>query len=240
VSVWAVLAAAGRGERLDADRPKAFAALRGRPLLAESLERLEASGWIDSIVVVAPPDWEEPVILLAEELGCGKVVASVPGGETRAESVRIGVGEVADDAAVILVHDAARPLVSDEVIERLLVALNEGWDGAVPGLPVADTVKRVEDGAVVETLPRAELVTVQTPQAFVASALREALGGDVAAASDCASLVEARGGRVKVVEGDRRLLKVTTAEDLALVESWLNAEESLAPPRAPSSPAGGA
>jgi 2-C-methyl-D-erythritol 4-phosphate cytidylyltransferase len=240
VSVWAVLAAAGRGERLDADRPKAFAALRGRPLLAESLERLEASGWIDSIVVVAPPDWEEPVILLAEELGCGKVVASVPGGETRAESVRIGVGEVADDAAVILVHDAARPLVSDEVIERLLVALNEGWDGAVPGLPVADTVKRVEDGAVVETLPRAELVTVQTPQAFVASALREALGGDVAAASDCASLVEARSGRVKVVEGDRRLLKVTTAEDLALVESWLNAEESLAPPRAPSSPAGGA
>jgi 2-C-methyl-D-erythritol 4-phosphate cytidylyltransferase len=221
VSVWAVLAAAGRGERLDADRPKAFAALRGRPLLAESLERLEASGWIESIVVVAPPDWEEPVILLAEELGCGKVVASVAGGETRGESVRIGVGEVGDDAAVILVHDAARPLVSDEVIERLLVALNEGWDGAVPGLPVVDTVKRVEDGAVVETLPRAELVTVQTPQAFVAAVLRAALGGDVASASDCASLVEARGGRVKVVDGDPRLVKVTTAEDLALVEGWL-------------------
>jgi 2-C-methyl-D-erythritol 4-phosphate cytidylyltransferase len=221
VSVWAVLAAAGRGERLDADRPKAFAALRGRPLLAESLERLEASGWIESIVVVAPPDWEEPVILLAEELGCGKVVASVAGGETRGESVRIGVGEVDDDAAVILVHDAARPLVSDEVIERLLAALNEGWDGAVPGLPVVDTVKRVEDGAVVETLPRAELVTVQTPQAFVAAVLRAALGGDAASASDCASLVEARGGRVKVVDGDPHLVKVTTAEDLALVEGWL-------------------
>jgi 2-C-methyl-D-erythritol 4-phosphate cytidylyltransferase len=221
VSVWAVLAAAGRGERLDADRPKAFAALRGRPLLAESLERLEASGWIESIVVVAPPDWEEPVILLAEELGCGKVVASVAGGETRGESVRIGVGEVGDDAAVILVHDAARPLVSDEVIERLLVALNEGWDGAVPGLPVVDTVKRVEDGAVVETLPRAELVTVQTPQAFVAAVLRAALGGDAASAPDCASLVEARGGRVKVVDGDPRLVKVTTADDLALVEGWL-------------------
>src|SRR6266540_2769302 len=205
-NVWAVLAAAGRGERLDVDRPKAFAPLGGRPLLAESLERLEASGWIESIVVVAPPDWEEPVILLAEELGCGKVVASVAGGETRGESVRIGVGEVDDDAAVILVHDAARPLVSDEVIERLLVALNEGWDGAVPGLPVVDTVKRVEDGAVVETLPRAELVTVQTPQAFVAGVLRAALGGDAASASDCASLVEARGGRVKVVDGDPRLV----------------------------------
>jgi len=95
LSVWAVLAAAGRGERLEAERPKAFAQLRGRPLLAESLERLEASGWIESIVVVAPPGWEEPVILLAEELGCGKVVASVAGGETRADSVRIGVEEVA-------------------------------------------------------------------------------------------------------------------------------------------------
>src|SRR4051812_46752050 len=143
VSVWAVLAAAGRGERLGQDRPKAFAPLRGRPLLAESLERLEASGWIDSIVVVAPPEWEEPVILLAEELGCGKVVSAVAGGESRAESVRLGVGEVGEDASVVLVHDAARPLVSGDVVERLIAALNEGWDGAVPGLPLVDTVKRV-------------------------------------------------------------------------------------------------
>ncbi len=220
-NVWAVLAAAGRGERLGDGRPKAFAPLRGRPLLAESLERLEASDWVDSIVVVAPPEWEEPAILLAEELGCGKVVASVAGGLSRGESVRIGVGEVPEEAAAILVHDAARPLLPDDVIGRVLAALGEGWDGAVPGLPVADTVKRVRAGAVVETLPREELSAVQTPQAFVASVLREALQGDVAAASDCASLVEARGGRVTVVEGDPRLLKVTTAEHLALVEGWL-------------------
>jgi 2-C-methyl-D-erythritol 4-phosphate cytidylyltransferase len=224
VSVWAVLAAAGRGERLGADRPKAFAPLRGRPLLAEPLERLEAIGWIDSIVVVAPPGWEEPVILLAEELGCGKVVASVAGGETRAASVRAGVGEVADDAAVVLVHDAARPLVSDEVVERLLTALNEGWDGAVPGLPVVDTVKRVDGDTVVETLPRSSLVAVQTPQAFVAPVLRNALAGGEEG-TDCASLVEAAGGRVRVVAGDPRLLKVTTPEDLALVESWLAAPQ---------------
>jgi 2-C-methyl-D-erythritol 4-phosphate cytidylyltransferase len=221
VSVWAVLAAAGRGERLDADRPKAFAPLRGRPLLAESLERLESSGWIESIVVVAPPGWEEPVILLAEELGCGKVIASVAGGEKRGESVRLGVEEVGNDAAVILVHDAARPLVSDEVIERVVTPLSQGWDGAVPGLPLVDTVKRVRDSAVEETLPRGELMAVQTPQAFVAGVLRDAVAGDVASASDCASLVEARGGRVLVVDGDPRLLKVTTAEDLALVEFWL-------------------
>ncbi len=220
MSVWAVLAAAGRGERLDGERPKAFAALGGRPLVAESMERLEASAWIESIVVVAPPGWEEPVILLAEELGCGKVVAAVAGGQTRAESVRIGVGEVADGAAVILVHDAARPLLTADVVERLLGALSDGWDGVVPGLPVVDTVKRVLDGAVVETLPRSELVAVQTPQAFVASVLRGALA-ESSEATDCSSLVEARGGRVWWVRVDPRLLKVTTSEDLALVESWI-------------------
>jgi 2-C-methyl-D-erythritol 4-phosphate cytidylyltransferase len=221
LSVWAVLVAAGRGERLGLDRPKAFAPLRGRPLLAESLERLEASDWIDAIVVVAPEEWEEPAILLAEELGCGKVSAGVAGGPTRAESVRIGVVEVPEDAAVILVHDAARPLLPEEVVERVLAPLGERWDGAVPALPVADTIKRVRDAMVVETLPRNELVAIQTPQAFDAAVLRAAFAGEVPDASDCASLVEAQGGRIKVVDGDRRLLKVTSAEDLALVESWL-------------------
>ncbi len=226
MSTWAVLVAAGRGERLGEDRPKAFARLGGRPLLAESLERLEASDWIDAIVVVCPDGWEEPSILVAEELGCGKVTATVTGGASRAEWVRLGVAEAADDAAALLVHDAARPLLPEDVLERVLRALADGWDGAVPGVPVSDTVKRVEGERVVETLPRSELVAVQTPQAFPAAVLRAALEGDVAAASDCASLVEARGGRVTVVPGDRRLLKVTTRDDLALVESWLAAERS--------------
>ena len=218
---WAVLAAAGRGERLGGDRPKAFAKLRDRPLLAESLERLEASGWIDAIVIVAPPGWEEPSILLAEELGCAKVVACVSGGETRAESVRAGVSEVGEDAAVTVVHDAARPLVTDAVLERVLTALSEGWDGAVPALPLADTIKRVESGQVVETVPREGLVAAQTPQAFLAPALRAAFSGDLGAATDCASLVEARGGRVTIVPGDSRLVKVTSEADLELVASYL-------------------
>jgi len=171
--------------------------------------------------VVAPRGWEEPAILLAEELGCAKVSSCVPGGETRAESVRAGVHEVPAEAAVVVVHDAARPLLPEDVIERVLAPLSEGWDGAVPGLPVADTIKRVRGDEVVETLERDQLVAVQTPQAFGADMLRTALGGDVAEASDCASLVEAAAGRVKVVPGDPRLLKITTAEDLALVESWL-------------------
>jgi 2-C-methyl-D-erythritol 4-phosphate cytidylyltransferase len=222
---WAVLVAAGRGERLGEDRPKAFVRLGDLPLLAEPLRRLDESDWIDAVVLVAPPEWEEPAILLAEELGASKVTACVTGGESRADSVRAGVAEVPEEVAVILVHDAARPLLEDAVIERVLAGLAEGFDGAVPGLPVVDTVKRVRDEAVHETLARDELVTVQTPQAFVAAALRAALrreNSSGSTATDCASLVEANGGRIKVVPGDERLLKVTTRADLERVSAWLS------------------
>ena len=218
--VWAVLVAAGRGERLGEGRPKAFVRLGELPLLAEPLRRLDESSWIDAVVVVAPPEWEEPAILLAEEVGASKVVACVTGGDSRSASVRAGVAEVPDDVTVILVHDAARPLLPDEVIGRLIGALGEGYDGAVPVLPVNDTVKRVRDGIVDETLVRDDLVTVQTPQAFAAPALRAALAAG-AEGSDCASLVEANGGRIRTVEGDERLLKVTTRADLERVASWL-------------------
>jgi 2-C-methyl-D-erythritol 4-phosphate cytidylyltransferase len=219
--VWAVLVAAGRGERLGGDRPKAFARLGGLPLLAEPLRRLDECGQVDAIVVVAPPGWEEPAILLAEELDAAKVVACVPGGDSRSASVRAGIAEVPADAAVVLVHDAARPLLPRGLVARLLAAIADGFDGAVPGVPVADTIKRVSGGVVVESPPRAELVAVQTPQAFAASALRAAAAGE---ASDCAALVEAAGGRVAVVAGDERLLKVTTAADLERVAGWLAAE----------------
>ncbi len=223
MSVWAILAAAGRGDRLGLDRPKAFAPLNDRPLLAESLERLDGSEWIEGIVVAAPPEWEEPCILVAEEVAAGKVAATVTGGESRTESVRIALSEVPDEAAIVLVHDAARPLVTEEVIERVVTALGDGWDGAVPALPLADTVKRVEGEAVAETLDRSTLVAAQTPQAFVAQVLRDAFSTlqQTVAKSDCASLIEARGHRVRVVEGDPRLLKVTSPADLKVVESWL-------------------
>ena len=221
MSVWAILVAAGRGERLGSDQPKAFVKLGELPLLAEPLRRLDDSDWVDAVVVVAPPGWEEPAILLAEELGAGKVRACVSGGETRAASVRAGLAEVPEDAAVVLVHDAARPLLGDDVIERVLAPLAEGWDGVVPGLPVSDTVKRVGiDGGVVDTIARDGLWTVQTPQAFPVDVLRRAVAG-FGDATDCAGLVEASGGRVKVVPGDPLLLKVTTADDLAKIASWL-------------------
>jgi 2-C-methyl-D-erythritol 4-phosphate cytidylyltransferase len=217
---WAILVAAGSGDRLGGDRPKAFVGLAGRPLLAESLERLDASDWIDSIVVVAPPGWEEPVILLAEELVASKVSAVVTGGATRAESVRIGLAEVPEDVLVVVVHDAARPLVDEAVVERVVLALGDEWDGAVPVMPVLDTLKRADGDAVVETIDRTGLVAAQTPQAFVAGTLRRALAAG-GAESDCAGSVERAGGRVRVVPGDARLVKVTSDADLALVEALL-------------------
>ena len=216
-----MIAAAGTGERLGIDRPKAFAALGGRPLLAESIDRLDRCELVDAIVVAAPAGWEEPSILLAEELAASKVVACVTGGPTRAESVATALDEVPEEALVVLVHDAARPLLDHALVQRLLAPLGEGFDGAVPVQPVADTLKRVRDGAVLETLDRTGLAIAQTPQAFLAPTLRRAFAGDLAGATDCASLVERAGGRVAVVDGDPRLLKVTTPEDLALVESWL-------------------
>ncbi len=217
-TTWAVLVAAGLGSRLGGDRPKAFAALGGRPLLAESLERLDHSDWIDAIVVAAPPEWEEPAILLAEELVASKVSAVVTGGATRTESVRLALVEVPDEALAVLVHDAARPFVDDDIVERLVSRLAEGVDGVVPGLGIHDTVRRVENGLTVETIDRKGLVAIQTPQVFLADRLRAAYRATELDATDCASLVEQNGGRVAVVDGDPRLFKVTTAEDLALAE----------------------
>ena len=220
-ATWALIAAAGSGERLGIDRPKAFAALGGRPLLAESIERLDRCELVDAIVVAAPPGWEEPSILLAEELAASKVAACVAGGSTRAESVAIALAEVPDEALVVIVHDAARPLLEQGVLERLLAPLAEGYDGAVPTLPVADTLKRVEERTIVETVDRTGLAVSQTPQAFLLSALRRGFSGELADVTDCAMLVERAGARIACFDGDPRLLKVTTPADLALVEAML-------------------
>ncbi len=213
MSVWAILAAAGRGDRLGLDRPKAFAKLDDRALIEHVLERLDGSEWIDAIVVAAPPGWEEPCILAAEEVAASKVAETVTGGETRTGSVRRALEEVPPDAAVVVVHDAARPFAAPALFEAVVAAVEAGADGAVPGVPVADTVKRVVGSEVVATLDREELVAVQTPQAFAAAALRRA-HSDAGEATDDAALVEAAGGRVMVVAGDPANSKITLRADL--------------------------
>ena len=224
-SAWVVVCAAGAGKRLAGTRPKAFAALAGRPLLAESLQRLDDCDLIEGLVVAAPPGWEEATILLAEELGCDKVSAVVCGGRERGESVSLALAEIPAEVELVLVHDAARPLVSAAVVRRVLAPLEQGWDAVVPALPVSDTIKRVEEERVVETLERSSLVAVQTPQAFRAQALRAAYAAEHDGATDCSTLVERRGGRVLWVEGERCLHKVTTTDDLGLVEGWLTKED---------------
>jgi 2-C-methyl-D-erythritol 4-phosphate cytidylyltransferase len=209
VRVWAVVVAAGRGARFGA--PKQYEALGGRRLLdwavAAAAERAEG------VVLVVPPE-------RAGEHEPG-VTTVVPGGATRSASVRSGLDAVPPEADVVVVHDAARPLAPLEVFDAVLAAVGAGADAAVPGLPVPDTVKRVAaDGTVLETLDRATLVVVQTPQAFRAAALRaaHAAGGE---ASDDAALVEAAGGRVVVVPGSVAAAKVTEPGDLPAIEAEL-------------------
>jgi 2-C-methyl-D-erythritol 4-phosphate cytidylyltransferase len=214
---WAIVVGAGDGRRLGEDRPKAFVGVGDEVMLAHPVRMLDGHPALDGIVLVVPEGWEEPATLLADDLVAGKVAAAVTGGSTRAASVAAGLAAVPDDADLILVHDAARPFATPELVSRVLEALGQA-DGAVPGVPVTDTVKRVSAGFVVETPDRSQLVAVQTPQGFRADVLRRAYAQPaevLAGATDCASLVEATGGRVAVVEGDPGNLKVTTPDDLA-------------------------
>jgi 2-C-methyl-D-erythritol 4-phosphate cytidylyltransferase len=208
----AILVAAGRGERLGASGPKAFVMLAGRPMLEWSLDALRAAPSIERVVVAVPPgvSW-----VGGDEF--------VEGGASRSESVRNALA-AAGDADVVLVHDAARPLVSADLVEGTLSALDGGVDAVIAAAPVTDTVKEASDGTVVRTLDRTRLWAVQTPQVFRRAALEDALAqpDDVlASATDDAGLVEARGGVVRVVAASPRNLKVTTPTDLRLAELLL-------------------
>jgi len=205
-SAWAVVVAAGSGTRFGAR--KQYEMLGDRRVLdwAVDAARAVASG----VVVVVPE-----AAAATPEPGADVVVA---GGATRSASVRAGLAAVPPDTEVVIVHDAARPLASASLFESVVAAVTAGADGAVPGVPVTDTVKRVRGDAVVATLDRSELVTVQTPQAFAASVLRaaHASGRDD---TDDAALVEAAGGRVVVVPGDAVNTKLTTPHDLELARA---------------------
>ena len=200
--------AAGSGERFGS--PKQYEQLGDCRVLdwAVSNARAASSG----VVLVVPADR-----IASPERGVDVVVA---GGPTRSASVRAGLRAVPDDADVVVVHDAARPLAPASLFDAVVAAVRSGADAAVPGLPVADTLKQVAAGRVVSTLDRTALVVVQTPQAFAASALRAAHAGEPEATDD-AALVEAAGGRVDVVPGDPRAMKVTGPHDLVLASALL-------------------
>lgn len=207
MSVWAIVVAAGGGARFGG--AKQFVRLGGRTLVERAVAT--AGEVCDGVVVVLPAGGEMPLIAGA---------LAVPGGETRSDSVRAGLAAVPGDATVVCVHDAARPLATRALFTAVIRAVGEGADAAVPVLAVVDTVKRVEDGVVVETVPRDGLYVVQTPQAFDAAALRAAHANG-AQGTDDAALVEAAGGKVVVVEGEARNLKLTVAADVEILEALL-------------------
>ena len=217
----ALIVAAGSGERLGASRPKALVELAGRTLLQWSVDALRAAPSIERIVVALPPGMSPPPGVLA-----------VTGGAVRSDSVRralaaAGEGGRRTGADLVLVHDAARPLVSAALAESVIAALarDAGADGAIAATPLTDTLKRVDgSGAVVETLPRSELWAVQTPQVFRRAALQRALevsAQELARATDDAWLIERAGGRVIVVASSDENLKVTTPLDLRMAELLL-------------------
>jgi len=239
-SVTAVIAAAGSGERLGAGGPKAFVPLAGQPLVEWSIAAMRAAACVRSIVVACPPGH-------VHDLG-GPDLGVVDGGATRAQSVANALQAVGTE--LVAIHDAARPLVTPELVEGVVATLvaNPEADGAIAAVPVTDTIKRAaprgaegrllsfpHDGGekaatwIAETVDRGKLWAAQTPQVFRVEALRRALQADLAqleAATDEAMLIEAAGGRVLIHAAPPENLKVTTPLDLKLAELLLDAPAS--------------
>jgi 2-C-methyl-D-erythritol 4-phosphate cytidylyltransferase len=212
--VAAVLVAAGSGERLGAQVPKAFVEIGGRTLLAHALERFTVHPAVRDVVVALPAGTPAAVVAPA---------AGIPGGATRQDSVAAGLAALAPDVELVLVHDVARPFVPAAVIDAVLGALRDGADAAVPVVPIHDTVRRVDaTGALVETVDRTTLVAVQTPQGFRRAVLAAAHARGAAGATDDAVLVEAMGGTVVAVPGDAAAFKITTPADLARARAHLS------------------
>jgi 2-C-methyl-D-erythritol 4-phosphate cytidylyltransferase len=226
MAVGALVLAAGRGERLGAAAPKAFVLLAGRPLILYSLEILEQVSDIERVQpVLGAADVARFEELRPQTRGLAKLAPPVAGGRERQDSMRAGLAALPQSLELVAVHDAARPLVRRTDVSRVIEAAR-AHGAAILAVPVADTLKRVRQGVVLETPPRAECWAAQTPQVFRAQLLREALAKADAegwTATDDAQLVERLGVPVHVVPGHPSNFKITTATDLARAEAWLKA-----------------
>lgn len=219
VRAAAVLLAAGMGRRIGATRPKAFLPIGERPMLSVAAAAAAASPRIGALVVAAPPGYEDEARSSVEGLMVPTTVLT--GGRTRQASVRAALSALAPDADIVVVHDAARPFAPPDLFTDVIRAIEAGADGAIPVVPITDTVKRLDGIRVVDTIDRTELAKAQTPQAFRVQALREAherAAADGEAVTDDAMLLE-RTGTVVAVVGDPMNFKITTLLDLARAEA---------------------
>ena len=220
MKIGVIVVAAGSGKRMGGRVPKGFMAFRGKPLFAHCLEAFRRTAGVCDVVLVVPPGRLEWVLRKhAKAVWAGGVTKLVTGGERRQDSVGRGLGGLAPECDVGLVHDAARPCVTARLATAVARAALK-WGAAVPGLPRQGTGKRGRGGRAVETPDRAGLVAVQTPQGVRAALLRRAYARGLARrdATDDVQLVERLGGRVQVVPGEPRNLKITSREDRALAE----------------------
>jgi len=221
---FSIIAAGGSGERMGAGGAKFAESLLGRPMVHYSLQAFQDSSSIEAIVLVVPAafldGWGAESL---RDSGFSKASATVAGGASRQESVRLGLQAIGSEEGTVVVHDAARPMVTPAMIDSVAV-IGEGMDGLIAAVPVTDTIKRLEGGSVAETVPRSGLFSVQTPQAFRLRALLEAHREAAKAsfeATDDSALIEWRGGRVGVVEGSRENIKVTFPADLLMAAAVL-------------------
>lgn len=215
-----IIVAAGAGERLGAGKPKALVQLAGKPMLMYAVAAFAAAKTVDRIVVVVPSGSQDEV---RDVLGDQATI--VVGGATRQESVSAGLAACDAQVRVVAVHDAARPLVTAELIDRTVAALTPPWDAVAPGVPEVDTLKIVDSRmAVLRTVDRTGVWGVQTPQVSSRATLERVharVASPADAATDDLSLVERAGGRVRLIEGERSNFKITSADDLALAAQLL-------------------
>ncbi len=224
IATSVVVVAAGAGRRIGAERNKILLPLAGEPLLAHTLRHLAAPGLVDEIVLVCREAEEAEIRSIAASITGLPSLRYARGGAERADSVRNGVA-AATATDRVLIHDAARPFVGRELLTKLLESIEptRGVDAVIPALPVTDTIQRVRDGRIVETLDRTELTGAQTPQAFHPVALRDAQqrAPRALAFTDDAALFLHLGLPVRVIPGDPLNAKVTTPQDLALAPAML-------------------
>ena len=222
-----ILLGAGAGRRLGAAGPKALLSIGGRPMLGVAAAAAAASPLVGGLVVTFPPGWEGRARACVEDLGVP--VDLVEGGDSRQASVGAALAKVPGQVGIVAVHDAARPFASPELFARVVQAVADGADGAVPVLAVTDTVLRVRGKTVEGTEPREELALGQTPQAFRTSVLREAHAkADVAGASftDDASMLRWAGFEVRAIPGDPANVKITTIADLAHADRRMGGDDA--------------
>jgi 2-C-methyl-D-erythritol 4-phosphate cytidylyltransferase/2-C-methyl-D-erythritol 2,4-cyclodiphosphate synthase len=219
-----ILLGAGAGRRLGGVEPKVFLPIGGRPILAVAAAAAAASPSVRGLVVTFPPGWESRARACVDDLDID--TRFVEGGETRQDSVRTALAAVPGSVGTVAVHDAARPFAPPDLFTRVLAAVEQGADGAVPVLAVADTVLRVREEVVEGVEPRDEIALGQTPQAFRTSVLREAHAKAEAAGAhftDDASMLRWAGSEVRAIAGDPENLKITTLADLAMADRRMGA-----------------